>query len=184
MKKISRKMQIGVIGSADATEYKQGGGATEKMKKNAREIGFLLAKKGISVVTGGKGGIMEASAEGAKSAGGITIGVIKGAKRYTSNAFTDVEILTGMQADGLDELILVLMCDAVISLGGGAGTLQEISIAYRNKKPIISLSGTGGWSDKLSRKYLDKRNYFKIISVKSPKSAVKKAIELGMKSYV
>lgn len=176
--KINKKLQIGVIGSAARNEYKGQGGASSLMQKSAEEIGFLLASYGAVVVTGGKGGIMEAAARGAKKAQGVTVGIVKGKKRKVSNDFTDIEVLTGMEADGLDELFLVMMSDALIVLGGGAGTLQEIAIAYRNRKPIVVLDGMNGWGEKLADKFVDERQTVKLLRAKSPKDAVSKALAL------
>ena len=99
-------------------------------------------------MTGGKGGIMEYAARGAKENGGITIGVITGPRR-TSNKWTDVEIVTGSKISGFDEVFIPLMCDTVIVIGGGVGTLQEICVSYRNKIPIIVLEKTFGWVKKI-----------------------------------
>lgn len=176
--KTNKKLQIGVIGSAGPTEYKSWSFPGDLMNK-AQRVGELLAAAGVTVVTGGKDGIMEAAARGAKKSGGTTVGVIKGSKRLMSNDFTDIEVVSGMQADGLDELLIVLMCDALIVLGGGAGTLQEMAIAYRNKKPIIAVSETGGWCDRLSNSFLDERNKVKVICANSPEEAVKMAIKLA-----
>jgi uncharacterized protein (TIGR00725 family) len=129
-----------------------------------------------AVVTGGKSGVMEAASKGASENGGLTIGVVKGPKRGSSNAYVDIECISGMASDGLDELLLVNMCDAVIVIGGGAGTLEEIAIAYRNKKPIISLSAGKGWGDKLAGLYIDERKNEKILFATTPLIAVKKAL--------
>lgn len=175
-----KKIQIGVIGSAGPEEY-----SNSKYKISildvAQKVGFYLACEKAIVVTGGKGGVMESAARGAKSAGGTTVGVISGA-RGSSNKYTDIEVRSGMQASGMDELTLVLMCDAVIVIGGGAGTLQEITIAYRNNIPIVTLPITGGWSQKVSGKYLDERKSFKIRPAQDELSAVKKAIRYALKN--
>lgn len=183
MKKSPRKIQIGVIGSAGKEEYKDGGGASKIMLEKAEELGALLAQKGVIVVTGGKGGIMEAASRGAKKYEGLTVGIVKGTTRFASHTFVDVEVITGMAAGGLDELLLVLMCDAIIVVGGGAGTLQEITIAYRNRKPVVALTDTGGWTQKLAGQYLDERNTIKIKSAPTPRTAVSKALKLA-KKYV
>jgi hypothetical protein len=173
----TKKFQIGVIGSAGMEEYPKGGGASVKTMALAREIGGLLAKRGAIVVTGGKSGIMEAAARGAKDSGGTTVGITSGAKRFTSNDFTDIEVLTGMSAAGYDELLLVLMSDALIVLGGGAGTLEEIAIAYRNRKPVVVLGSVEGWGKELlSKKYLDSRQTVKIQTSETPEEAVGKAL--------
>ncbi len=176
MKKISKKLQIGVLGWAGIEEYPIGG-PTKKELIIAKEVGSLLAKAGAIVVTGGKGGVMENAARGAKENDGITIGVITG-PRNTSNKWTDIEIITGSKIAGFDEVFIPLMCDAVIVIGGGAGTLQEICVSYRNKVPIVVIEKTFGWARKiLNDKYLDPRKTIKIILAKDPKDAVRKAIK-------
>ena len=179
----TKKLQIGVIGYAGEEEYPKAKASKKSIYKIAERVGFLLAKKGAIVVTGGKSGVMEFAARGARKANGITIGVIKGSKRFGSNDFTEVEILSGMAADGFDEFILVTMCDAFITIGGGAGTLEEIVIAYRNKKPIIALENTGGWADKTIEQYLDERKTVKVVSAKTPEEAVRKVMNLVTKLY-
>lgn len=178
-----KKLQIGVIGYAGIDEYPKKKAPKEEIYKTAERVGFLLAENGVIVVTGGKGGIMESAATGAKRANGTTVGVIKGNQRFCSNNFIDVEILTGMTADGFDEFMLVMMCDVLITIGGGAGTLEEIAIAYRNKKPIIALEKTGGWADKTTLGYLDERKTVKVLAFKSPEEAVKNAIKIAKKLY-
>ena len=178
MNKVQKKYQIGIIGSAGSDNYDGAQGASIGMMAEAEEIGRLLAESNMIVVTGGKSGIMEAGARGAKKAGGQTIGVVKGIRRFTSNDFTDVEVISGMEADGFDELLLVNMCDALIVIGGGAGTLEEMAIAYRNRTPIIALTTQPGWAKELAGKFLDSRNTIKIESAKNAKDAIKKTLQL------
>lgn len=183
MRKQNKKMQIGVIGYAGREEYPKNNVPPQRVYKAAERVGFLLARSGAIVVTGGKSGVMESATRGAKKAGGITVGVIKGNERFLSNKFTDVEILTGMTADGFDEFMLVTMSDALITIGGGAGTLEEITIAYRNNKPIIALENTGGWANKIAGTYLDERKKVRIIPASTPEDAVKMALKFAHKSY-
>lgn len=178
MEKLQKKYQIGIIGSAGNDDYDGAQGATVNMIIEAEKIGSLLAKNNAIVVTGGKSGIMEAGAKGAKNAGGQTVGVVKGIKRFTSNNFTDIEVISGMEANGFDELLLVNMCDALIVIGGGAGTLEEITIAYRNKKPIVALTTQSGWAKELAGKFLDNRNTVKIEMANSAEEAVEKTLQL------
>lgn len=180
---MNKKIQIGVIGYAGLEEYAKDKKPERGIYEIAEKVGFLLGKAGAIVVTGGKSGIMESAARGAKDAGGTTIGVIKGNQRFTSNEYTDVEVLSGMSVDGFDELLLVNMCDALIIVGGGAGTLEEIAIAYRNKKPMVAIRGTGGWADKTADTYLDERESVKICAVATPEEAVERAIQLAKQSY-
>lgn len=47
----------------------------DKNYKEAQELGRLLAGAGFAIANGGYGGTMEASAKGAKEAGGEVVGV-------------------------------------------------------------------------------------------------------------
>lgn len=166
-----KKLQISIVGSAGNEEYPTRNNQREKIYKMAEEIGKILARKGIILITGGKSGIMESASRGTKSAGGMTIGIIAGKERLKSNTFTDAEIVTGMDGGG-DATVLALSCDGIIAIGGGAGTLQKLSIAYRNKKPVVALDTGYGWSSKLAGSFLDERKNEKFFSAKTPKQAV------------
>lgn len=101
-------------------------GKVSNYKTVATELGKLLAKEKIQLVYGGaKIGLMGAVADGALQNGGKVIGVLP---RFLSSK--------EIAHDGLSELILVdsmherksrmnELCDAVIALPGGFGTLEE-----------------------------------------------------------
>jgi uncharacterized protein (TIGR00725 family) len=120
---------------------------------------------------------MESASKGAKDEGGTTVGVVKGSKRFTANDYVDVEVVSGMDGCG-EETMLILMCDGIIGVGGGAGTLQELTVAYRNKKPVVLINNQPGWSKKLAGKFLDARSKAKFQSTSSPKKAVKMLFNL------
>ena len=168
MLKNNKRLQIGVVGSAGSNDN---GNATKQMSDLAKEVGRFLAEKNAIVISGGKDGIMEAVGKGVKSKNGLSVGIISG-QRFSSNDFIDVEILSGAANRGLDEYLLVNMCDGLIVIGGGAGTLQEIAITYRNNKPVVLLKNSGGWADKIKDQYLDQRNLVKILTAKTPVEAV------------
>ncbi|MFA5107118.1 MAG: TIGR00725 family protein [Patescibacteria group bacterium] len=175
---MKKRLQIGVIGFSGPEEFPSLIKTGTKLFAAAEQVGRLLAQKNCIVITGGKTGVMEAAARGARTAGGLTVGVICGTQRRSSNAYTDVEVLTGMSAVGLDELLLILMCDALISIGGGAGTLEEITLAYRNKKPVVALRNYGGWTDRTAGTFLDERQTIRIDTADSPVKAVEKILAI------
>lgn len=174
---MERKYQIAIIGPAGPEEYPTDKRPKDSVYERAFTVSQLLAKENCIVITGGKSGIMRTAAEGAKTVpGSITVGVVKGKKRFTANEFIDVEIVSGAEADGLDEYQIITMCDGVILLGGGAGTLEEIAIAYRQEKPIVAITETGGWADTLAGTFLDERERVRIEPAKTPDEAVRKLL--------
>jgi hypothetical protein len=90
------------------------------------------------LVCGGLGGMMFAVAEGAKSAGGQTVGILPGNVRSAANPFIDTVIPTGLGV--YRNAVLVNACDAVIAIHGAYGTLSEIAFALRLGTPVIGLN--------------------------------------------
>lgn len=80
---------------------------------------------------------MEASAEGARSMDGRTIGILPGYDRSRANRHVEVSIATGMGE--ARNAIIVASADAVIALAGEGGTMAEIGFAKKMKRPIVAL---------------------------------------------
>lgn len=106
----------------------------------AEAVGRVLAQAGAILVCGGLGGVMEAACRGAKSVGGITVGILPGLDRRAANAYVDIPVVTGMgQARNL---IVVRTAQAVVAVHGGYGTLSEIAHALKVGLPVV---GLGTW---------------------------------------
>lgn len=125
-------VRIGVIGS---------GRSDPKWDSWAEAIGREIAKAGAVLVCGGLSGVMAAAAKAAKEAGGTTIGILPGTDPKEANPGITIPIPTGL-GEGRN-LIVVQSSDALIAVGGGAGTLSEIGFALKLRKPLILL---GSWS--------------------------------------
>ncbi len=63
------------------------------------------------------------------------------------------------------ELVFVSSVDALLVLGGGSGTLMEVTFAYQMNKPVFVLEEMNGTVDVFKGKFLDKRQRFKIEAV-------------------
>jgi len=179
-KKSTRKLQIGVMGSAADLKY------TKNFEKKAEEIGYWVAKNNAVLIFGAEkdyDSLSTAACRGAKKAGGLTIGVTYGKSLNIYEKNVDVVIASGLERGGGRELPLVLSCDAIIALNGGSGTLTEIAIAYQADIPVVVLENSGGCSEKLADQYLDSRRRIKIEVAKTPKEAVKKIIQLAKRNY-
>ncbi len=121
--------------------------------EEAKELGKLLGQNNYDIVYGGSNlGLMWACASNVKEYGGKITGVMP-EKLHNMGVFTEgcdeFIITTGMRERKakIDEI-----SDAVITLAGGFGTLEEISemivqkqLGY-NKKPIIILNTNGFYS--------------------------------------
>ena len=121
-------------------------GVGDKNYVVAEQLGRALAEAGFTIANGGYGGTMEASARGAKEAGGEVIGVTCSAfKRGRANKFISREIVTKSLDERLEKLIGI--GNACVVLPGGTGTLLELAMVWelKNKgflseaKPIILL---------------------------------------------
>ena len=125
-------IQIAVCGPAEASEQEY---------EHAREVGRLLAERGVVVICGGYGGVMAAAAAGAREAGGTAVGVLSRSDRVDANPDVTITIATGLgQARNA---VIVNSADAVIAVGGSWGTLSEVALALRRSGvPVVCL---GGW---------------------------------------
>ena len=106
----------------------------------AEDAGKLLAEAGAIVVTGGRGGVMEAACRGAKAGGGQTVGILPGLDRSDANAFVDIALPTGLGE--LRNGLVARAAEAVVAVGGAWGTLAEIAFARAAGKPVF---GVGSW---------------------------------------
>jgi uncharacterized protein (TIGR00725 family) len=93
------------------------------------------------------------AAKGAKAAGGVSIGFSPAvSRREHTNSYRlptanyDSILYTGFDYTGRD-LLLVRSADAVITIGGRIGTLQEFAVAFEEKTPIGIVTGSGGIAD-------------------------------------
>jgi len=136
----------------------------------AEEVGRQLALRKAIVICGGLGGVMEAACRGAKSSGGLTIGVLPGLDRRDANPYVDIPVVTGMRE--ARNIIVVSSAHAVIAVSGGYGTLSEIAHALKLGIPVV---GLGTW--RLGKEHWDKQRG--IIAATDPGDAVHKALALA-----
>jgi uncharacterized protein (TIGR00725 family) len=113
------------------------GEADEELAAAAEEVGRRLAQAGAAVVCGGLGGVMEAACRGAKSAEGLTIGILPGRRRADANRWVDVAIPTGMGETR--NALVVLSADALVAVGGEHGTLSEVAFGLKLGRPVVGL---------------------------------------------
>lgn len=150
MRQSARRPLVAVIGDSTLA-------AGDPKAAIAREVGRLLVDAGCRVVTGGLGGIMAAAMEGARQSSkyvdGDTIAILPGHDPADAAESADIVLATGMS---LGRNIVVANCDAVVAVGGGAGTLSEIALAWQLRRPVVGLPADG-WGQKLCGTRIDHR---------------------------
>ena len=119
---------VGVIGAATCDA------ATAVL---AEEVGREIAVRGGILICGGRGGVMEAAARGARAAGGLVVGILPGTSRREGNPYLTVALPTGLG----DARNAVIACasDVLIAVAGGYGTLSEIGFALKMGRPVVGL---------------------------------------------
>jgi len=126
-----RKIIIGVMGPGEK--------AKETDLQNAYELGKIIAQQGWVLLTGGRNvGVMDAASQGAKSANGLTIGILPNDKANGISEAVDIAIFTDM--GNARNNINILSSHVVIACGMGAGTASEIALAVKGNKKVILLT--------------------------------------------
>lgn len=166
-----RRRTIGILGNAARAGVILPGNVVEA----ATAVGKEVARAGYVLLSGGTGGTMEAACQGAQEAGGLTVGFLPQGDFASANPYVDLVFPTGL---GTVRNFLTARCaDAVIVVGGGVGTLNEITIAYDAGVPIVIVNDTGGWSERIGDiliegKWLDERRVTEVSFAATPAESV------------
>ena len=116
-----------------------GGGACSALEAAwAESVGCQLAQAGASLICGGRGGVMEAACRGAHNQGGVTIGILPGVSAAEANPYVTIPIVSGLGE--ARNTIIIRSAQAVIAIGGGYGTLNEIAFALCLGVPVVCQS--------------------------------------------
>jgi len=124
----SRPKRIGVIG---------GSRPTDEGEALAERVGELLAEAGAVLVCGGLTGVMAAACRGARRRGGLTVGILPGARADDANP--DVMLPIPTDLGHARNVVIAHTAEAFIAIGGSYGTLSEIAHALNLGKPVVTL---------------------------------------------
>ncbi|MEW6446982.1 MAG: TIGR00725 family protein [Bacillota bacterium] len=119
---------LAVVGSA---------GSTPEVEELAYQVGFAIAQRNSVLLCGGREGVMAAAARGARDGGGIAIGILPGTDRSEANPYLHIALPTGL--GDARNAVIVCAADALIAVSGGYGTLSEVALALKKRKPVIAL---------------------------------------------
>ncbi|HKI62325.1 MAG TPA: YHS domain-containing protein [Mariprofundaceae bacterium] len=142
------RLTVGVMGSADSNQE-------DAVRDKMYALGKAIAERGLVLITGACPGLPYECAEGARDAGGTSVGISPALSldehvhKYLSPSDAyDVLIYTGSGLMGR-EVTNIRSSDMVIIVGGRSGTLGEFAIAYDEGKLIGVLKGSGGITNQL-----------------------------------
>ncbi len=141
-----RRRQVCVLGSAEP------GSAAYAL---AGEAGRLMAGLGITVVSGCGSPATRHAAECAVAAGGQVLSIIPEGEMPPPDWPATVVVPSGV--GDARNLLMALAGDACLVIGGRAGTISEVCLAWLHKRPLLPLTGCGGWSDQLEQNPPDER---------------------------
>ncbi|HUX35959.1 MAG TPA: hypothetical protein VMV71_02910 [Candidatus Paceibacterota bacterium] len=173
------KYKICISGAAETSSY------TPEALLKVEELGGLIAQRGFILVTGATTGAPYWAAKGAKEAGGFVIGIspayskIQHVKTYHLPLdYHDLIIYTGFGYSGRN-LLLTRSSDAVMSVCGRIGTLNEFTDAFEDGKPQGVLMGLGGTTDMIPE-ILERagRGHGKAVFDTDPKTLLDKVVEM------
>jgi uncharacterized protein (TIGR00730 family) len=108
----------------------------------ARRLGTLCAESCFAICNGGYGGLMEASARGAREAGGAALGVTCEIWPAQANRWISEEIRTQTYLKRI--MTLIDRGDAYVVLPGGTGTLAELALVWEMMNKSALSDSVGG----------------------------------------
>lgn len=145
----NRRIKIGVMGSASGPQIED-----PVARQKATVLGREIGKRNHILISGACPGLPHDALLGAKEFNGLTIGIspafseYEHINEYLSPAGHDIIIFTGMGFMERD-IINIRSSDAVIIIGGGIGTLNELTIAYEEGRAIGIVTNSGGISNSI-----------------------------------
>jgi len=119
---------VGIIGPGD-------GGARECVA--AHRVAAALAAAAMSIVCGGRAGVMGAASRGAAEAGGIVVGLLPEDDARSANRYLSVAIPTGMGE--MRNALIARSSICLVAIGGGLGTISEMALGLKWGKSVFAL---------------------------------------------
>jgi uncharacterized protein (TIGR00725 family) len=124
------RVPVGIVGPREPTAAQVAA---------AEEAGRRIAALGLTVLCGGRGGVMEAACRGVAAAGGVSVGLLPGDSPGEANPYVTIPIATGIGVARNALIARAALC--LVAVGGGYGTMSEIAFALQFEKRVFGLAG-------------------------------------------
>lgn len=105
----------------------------------AETVGELIGRMRLTLLCGGRQGVMEGACRGAANAGGLTIGLLPRDDPDQANPFVTVSIASGIGE--ARNAIIAQASACLIAVGDSHGTLSEVALGLRLGKTVFGLAG-------------------------------------------
>jgi uncharacterized protein (TIGR00725 family) len=119
---------VGVVGPRSASA---------DQLETAEALGASLADLGLTVLCGGREGVMEAVCRGAARAGGLSVGLLPDDSWTAANPFVTLPLATGLGVARNAVVARAAVC--LLAVGGGYGTISEMAFALQFGRPVLAL---------------------------------------------
>lgn len=124
------RVPVGLIGGREVTP------AQDLL---AETVGLGIARLGLSLICGGKGGAMAAACRGVERGGGLSVGLLPDNDWHAANPYVTLPIATGLGVARNAVVARASLC--LVAVGGGYGTLSEIAFGLQFGRPVFALDG-------------------------------------------
>ncbi len=123
-----RRVPVGIIGPKNANP---------EQEAVAEALGRAFAQMGLTLLTGGRKGVMEAASRGAFTAGGLTIGIIPDDEWESANPYVTIPLATGLGP--ARNAVVARACEVLVAVGGEYGTLSEMAFGMHFNRLVLAL---------------------------------------------
>lgn len=119
---------VGVVGPRSASA---------KQLAMAEALGAGLAGLGLTVLCGGREGVMEAVCRGVAGAGGLSVGLLPDDSWTAANPYVTLPLATGLGV--ARNAVVARAAVLLVAVGGGYGTTSEMAFALQFGRPVLGL---------------------------------------------
>jgi len=125
-----RHLVVGVIGPREATAAQEAA---------AEAVGRAMGQLGLTLICGGRTGVMRSVSAGCSAVGGLVIGILPGSHPDEANEFVGIPLPTGLGE--ARNMVIAKAARVLIAIGGSYGTLSEVAYGLHFSKAVIGLEG-------------------------------------------
>jgi uncharacterized protein (TIGR00725 family) len=119
---------VGVVGPRSASAAQL---------ETAEALGAGLAGLGLTVLCGGREGVMEAVCRGVARVGGLSVGLLPDDSWTAANPYVTLPLATGLGVARNAVIARAAVC--LLAVGGGHGTTSEMAFALQFGRPVLAL---------------------------------------------